>query len=172
VVIVSINSETETWRKWLATLRLVGYGPGEHVLTEGSKTGQLLILHSGAVAIVKAGTQIAAVSEPGAVFGEISALLDEPHTADVRTLESSQFYVASASSLLAQDSAALLYVTVALAQRLARANQALLELKMAIDAGEPAGLIEDAIGRVQKLLSAIGDGYVRAGAGLSIFPSG
>jgi hypothetical protein len=29
----------------------------------------------------------------GAVFGELSILLDQPHTADVRTLQASEFYV-------------------------------------------------------------------------------
>lgn len=164
--------ETETWRQRLATLPLVSYGPREQILTEGSKTGQLFILRSGLVAIVKAGTEIATVSEPGAVFGEISALLDEPHTADVRTLEASDFYVADAASLLARDSIALLYAAVGLAQRLNGANQALLELKSAIETGQSAGLIDGAIGRLQKLLSGIGAGYVRAGAGLSIFPPG
>ena len=48
--------------------------------------------------------------EPGAVFGELSALLDQPHTADVRALETSQFHVTDAADLLAQDSVALLYV--------------------------------------------------------------
>ena len=33
----------------------------------------------------------------GLVFGEQAALLDQPHTADVRTLEQSEFYVADAS---------------------------------------------------------------------------
>ena len=35
--------------------------------------GQLLILSKGAVAIVKDATEIAKVTEPGAVFGELSA---------------------------------------------------------------------------------------------------
>ena len=36
-------------------------------------------------------TEIATVAEPGAVFGELSILLDQPHTADVLALETSQF---------------------------------------------------------------------------------
>jgi CRP-like cAMP-binding protein len=42
------------------------------------------------------------VAEPGAVFGELSVLLDQPHTADVRALETSQFHIANATTLLAQ----------------------------------------------------------------------
>jgi CRP/FNR family cyclic AMP-dependent transcriptional regulator len=68
------------------------------VLSAASKTGRLLILKEGAVAVVKEGVEIARVAEPGAVFGELSVLLDQPHTADVRALEASQFHVADARS--------------------------------------------------------------------------
>ena len=164
--------DAETWQERLAALPLKSYGAGETVFTEGTKTGQLLILKSGVVSIVKGGTKIATVAEPGAIFGELSALLDQPHTADVRTVEPSQFHVADAVALLAQDSVALLYVAMVLARRVDSANKALLDLKSGLHAGEAPGLIDSAIGRIQGLLSSIGDGYVRAGAGLSIFPSG
>ena len=62
------------------------------VIVDGSRTGRLLILKTGSVAIVKENTEIARVAEPGAVFGELSVLLDQPHTAGVRALETSQFH--------------------------------------------------------------------------------
>ena len=65
----------------------------------------MLILKTGNVAVVKEGVKLASVTEPGAVFGEISALLDCPHTTDVRALATSQFYVAHPASL--QDPATL-----------------------------------------------------------------
>jgi CRP/FNR family transcriptional regulator, cyclic AMP receptor protein len=68
----------------------------------------LLILRKGLVEVAKEGVEIARVTDPGAVFGEISALLDQPHSADVRALTSSQFHVADAAALL-QDPAVLLY---------------------------------------------------------------
>jgi hypothetical protein len=43
------------------------------------------------VEVVKDGVQIANVSAPGAVLGEQAVLLDQPHCADVRTLEQSEF---------------------------------------------------------------------------------
>jgi CRP-like cAMP-binding protein len=100
-----------------ATLPLATYQAGETVLTAGTKTGRLLILRKGAVTIEKEGTEITKVMEPGAVFGELSALLDQPHTADVRTLETSEFRVAPAE-LLDEDPVVLLYVVAILAQRL------------------------------------------------------
>jgi CRP-like cAMP-binding protein len=68
------------FQRKLATLPLVTYRAGESVLTAGSTTGRLLILKEGAVAVVKEGVQIAKVTEPGAVFGELSVLLDQPHS--------------------------------------------------------------------------------------------
>ena len=106
-------------------LPIATYRADELVLAAGSRTGQLLFLKDGVVAVVRQGTQIALVDEPGAVFGEISALLDRPHTADVRALKPSQFYIAEAS-LLRFSAAALFYVAAILAQRLDYANQALV----------------------------------------------
>jgi CRP/FNR family transcriptional regulator, cyclic AMP receptor protein len=162
--------DAETWQERLAALPLKSYGAGQTLFTEGTKTGQLLILKSGTVSIVKGGTEIAKVAEPGAVFGEISVLLDQPHGADVRTLSPSQFHVADAVALLAKDSVALLYVAMILARRVDYANLALLELKREVSTGEPRSLIDSTIDKIQGLLGAIGDGYLRAGAGVSMFP--
>ena len=85
--------------KCFAALPVVTYQAGETVIAEGSRTGQLLILGKGSVVIVKEDTEIAQVTEPGAVFGELSILLDQPHTAEVRALEISQFHVADATTL-------------------------------------------------------------------------
>ena len=157
------------WEKRLAALPIERYEADETVFAEGTKTGRLLILKSGAVAVLKSGTELATVTAPGAVFGELSALLDQPHGADVHTLAPSDFYVAEASHLLA-DPAALVYVTMVLARRLDVANQGLFELKSQLDAGEPASLIEQTVGRIEGLLNAIGVGYIRAGAGMTGHP--
>jgi len=167
---MTLTHNSEVWEKRLSALPLESYDAGDTVFAEGTKTGRLLILKSGAVSIVKDGTEIATVAAPGAVFGELSALLDQPHSADVRALEASEFHVADAATLLGQDPAALLYVAVILARRLDAANHALLELKDQLEAGEPPGLIEATIGRIEGLLGAIGDGYIRAGAGLTVYP--
>jgi CRP/FNR family cyclic AMP-dependent transcriptional regulator len=162
--------DAEVWQTKLAALPLASYGPDEAVFTEGTNTGRLLILKSGAVCIVKGGIEIAKVSEPGAVFGDLSALLDQSHTADVRTLAASEFHVADTATLLLQDPVALLYITMGLARRLDGANQLLLELKSQLRAGEAPGLIGKTVERLEGLLNSIGSGYVRAGAAYSGYP--
>jgi CRP-like cAMP-binding protein len=166
---MTLTYDREFWQKRIAALPLARYEAGETVLSDGTKTGRLLILKAGAVSIVKAGVEIAQVTEPGAVFGELSALLDQPHGADVVTLETSEFHVEDAAALV-QDPAALLYITVALARRVTGANEAFLELKHRLAAGEPPGVIDQTLNKIERFLGAIGTGYIRAGAGYSQYP--
>jgi CRP/FNR family transcriptional regulator, cyclic AMP receptor protein len=143
----------------LASLPIVTYQPGETVIVDGSKTGRLLFLKKGNVAIVKDDTEIAKVAEPGAVFGELSVLLDQPHTADVRALETSQFHVANATALLAQNPIAALYVATVLARRLDGANDALIQLKNQLQTGEAHSVIAKTISRMEGLL-VVGDEFL------------
>jgi CRP/FNR family transcriptional regulator, cyclic AMP receptor protein len=143
----------------LASLPLVTYQAGETVIANGSRTGRLLILKKGAVAIVKEDTEIAQVAEPGAVFGELSVLLDQPHTADVHALETSQFHIANATALLAQNPIAALYVATVLAHRLDGANHALIQLKNQLQTGEAHSVIAKTVSRIEGLLAA-GDEFI------------
>src|SRR5215469_11325830 len=111
----------------LAAFPITTYEAGETVIAAGSRTDRLLILKSGKVAIVKKNIEIAKVAEPGAVFGELSALLNQPHAADVCALEASQFHIAEASALLGADRSALLYIAAVLARRLESANEVLID---------------------------------------------
>ena len=147
----------------LAGFPLATYQAGETVLAAASTTGRLLILRQGAVAVVKDGVEIAKVTEPGAVFGELSVLLGQPHTAEVRALEASQFHVADAATLLTVDPIALLYVATVLARRLDGANQALIELKRQLQVGEPPSVIDKTVEKMQGLLGASGASLVYAG---------
>ena len=124
---------------------------GETVFTEGLKTGQLLILKTGAVAIFKDSIAIARVDEPGAVLGEISALLDRPHAADVWVTENSAFYVADAA-LLEKDPTILLHVARILAHRLAAADIGLVELKKQLPPDRPSSAIRQVIEKLEEVL--------------------
>ena len=140
----------------LASLPLVTYQPGETVIVDGSKTGRLLILKKGNVAIVKEDTEIAKVAEPGAVFGELSVLLDQPHTADVRALETSQFHIANATTLFEQNPMAVLYVATVLAHRLDVGNRALIQLKHQLSTGAPHTVIAKTVSKMEGLLAVGG----------------
>ena len=146
-----------------ASLPLMTYHPGDTVIADGSTTGRLLILRKGTVAIVKGNTEIAKVAEPGAVFGELSVLLDQPHTADVLALETSQFHVADAAALLTENPMAVLYVATVLAHRLDGANHALIQLKKQLYAGEPRNVVANTVSKIEGLLVVSGASLVYAG---------
>src|SRR5918993_909728 len=119
--------DAAAFQKSLAMLPVATYEPGETVIAAGATTGRLLLLRRGVVEVIREGTQIARISDPGAIFGELAVLLDKPHTADVRALERSEFHVADAATLLASDPMAALYIAAILAARLNAANGALIE---------------------------------------------
>ena len=151
---MSLIPDKATFQNSLATLPLVTYQAGETVIADGSRTGRLLILSKGTVVIVKGGTEIAKVAEPGAVFGEISVLLDQPHAADVRALETAEFHVADATTLLTQNPIAVLYVATMLAHRLNGANHALIQLKHQLSTGEPPNVVAKTVSKMEELLIA------------------
>jgi CRP-like cAMP-binding protein len=111
----------------LASLPVATYDQGDRVLAAGQRTGRLYVLRDGLVEVVKDGVAIAKVGEPGAVFGDLAVLLDQPHTADVRAFERSTFYVADGKAFLRVGPAAALWVAVVLAQRLDAANRHLTQ---------------------------------------------
>jgi CRP-like cAMP-binding protein len=151
---MSLILNKATFQNSLATLPLVTYQAGDTVIADGSRTGRLLILSKGTVAIVKEGAELAKVAEPGAVFGELSVLLDQPHAADVRALETSKFYVADATTFLTQNPIAVLYVATMLAQRLNGANHALIQLKQQLLTGEPPSVVAQTVTQMEGLLNA------------------
>jgi len=69
------------------------FGAGEVFIAEGTRAGMLFVLAEGTVEVVKGDYVINTFSDPGAVFGEISVLLDTVHSATVRTTAPSRFFL-------------------------------------------------------------------------------
>jgi CRP-like cAMP-binding protein len=86
---------------------------------EGGTTGHLFVLIEGRLEVVKGDTVVASIAEPGAVVGEMSVLLNAPHTATVRAAADSRVYeFADAASFLNEQPAVALLIARLLAQRL------------------------------------------------------
>jgi len=149
--------DVAAFKRRLAGLPVVKHPATEVVLTAGSKTGRLLFLKSGAVEVIKDGVKIANVSAPGSVFGDQAVLLDQPHSADVRTLEQSEFFMADARAILAGDPTVVLYVAAILARRLDAANQLLIEVKRQLKAGEAPSEISRTVEKVEEVLNYSGE---------------
>jgi CRP-like cAMP-binding protein len=106
------------------------FGPGEILFSEGGRTGILYILIEGEVEVLKGDFQITTLSEPGAIFGEISVLLDIPHTATVKALTTSRAYVVQQAGEFLQSQPDITYqLARLLAQRLYGVTTYLVDLK-------------------------------------------
>jgi len=104
--------------------------PGDLVVHEGGRTGHLYVLIEGRLEVVKGGTVVATITEPGAVLGEMSVLLDAPHTATVRAASDSAIYeIDDAASFLRAQPAVAILIARMLAQRLNVANTYLADIK-------------------------------------------
>jgi CRP-like cAMP-binding protein len=103
---------------------------GTEVLHEGGRTGHLYVLIEGRLDVIRGDTVVASLSEPGAVLGEMSVLLDAPHTATVRAAADSVVYeIDDAASFLRRQPAVTLIIARMMAQRLNVATTYLADLK-------------------------------------------
>jgi CRP-like cAMP-binding protein len=103
---------------------------GAVLLEEGIMSGKLFILLEGRVEVRRGETLVAAVDEPGSIFGEMSALLGVPHTASVRAATAVTVYVFDdADAYLRSDPAVSLTVARMLAKRLNTVTTYLVDIK-------------------------------------------
>ncbi len=113
------------------------------VIEQGGKTELLFFLIEGAVEVVKDGVSVARSSQPGAVFGELSALLGGNHTATVRTLKPSAFYVVgNPREFLEASPAICLHVCELVARRLDALNKYLVDVKQQFQGHEHLGMVD------------------------------
>jgi CRP-like cAMP-binding protein len=111
-------------------LPTVAFEEAEVILREGEPGARLYLLIEGSVEISKRDVPITTVSQPGAVFGEMSLVLNEPVTATVRSLSSCKFYVAEGGlALLHERPELVVHVCRLLATRLNCLNGYLANLK-------------------------------------------
>jgi CRP/FNR family transcriptional regulator, cyclic AMP receptor protein len=106
------------------------FAAGAEVLHEGGRTGHLYVLIEGRLEVVKGDAVVAILTEPGAVLGEMSVLLDTPHTATVRAAADSTIYeIDDAAAFLRKQPLVAILIARMLAQRLNVANTYLADLK-------------------------------------------
>ncbi len=126
------------------------FSPGVVLLEEGKRAGVLYFLESGSVEILKQGLLISTVKQPGAVFGEVSVLLDQAHMATVRAgTEVVCRIVENPRTFLGTNPAASLYVATLLARRLNSVTSYLVDLKQQYQGRE------DHLGMVDEVLESL-----------------
>jgi CRP/FNR family cyclic AMP-dependent transcriptional regulator len=120
---------------------------GAVLIAEGMRSGRLYVLAEGSIEVVRGETQVAVVSEPGSFFGEMSVLLDLPHTATVRALSAATVYAFDdAETFLRSDPEIALLVARMLAQRLNAATTYLVDIKRQYAGnGNHLGMVSDVL---------------------------
>jgi CRP-like cAMP-binding protein len=123
------------------------YGSGDVLLEEGKRSGRLFVLVDGEVEILRGDTSVAVVDEPGAIFGEMSVLLDLPHTATVRALSPVTVRApADAGAFLRAHPEIAFHLARLLAQRLNAATTYLVDLKRQFEgAGDHFGMVGEVL---------------------------
>lgn len=123
------------------------FGPGEVLLAEGERAGILYILIEGEVEVLKGDFQISTVSEPGAIFGDLSVLLDIPHTATVKALSLSRTHAVERASEFLQSHTDIAYqLARLLAQRLHGITTYLVDLKSQFEDQEShLGMVDEVL---------------------------
>jgi CRP-like cAMP-binding protein len=130
-----------------ADLPVVRYGAGEVMIAEGPASDRLLILVSGGAEVLRGTTQISETSEPGAIFGEISALLGGPHTATVRAVTVVEAReLKGARAALKRETPLTWFVARLLAQRLVDATGYLADIKRQFaDRTDHLGMVDEVL---------------------------
>ena len=123
------------------------FEPGVVLLAEGKKSGLLYVLIDGDVEIVKGDFQINIVSDPGAIFGEVSVLLDLPHMATVRALSACRAHeVRDGDAFLRAHPEIAHHLAQLLARRLHGVSTYLVDLKQQFASHENhLGMVDDVL---------------------------
>lgn len=130
-------------------LPVAGFQTGDWLVREGETATAMYVLIEGEVEIVRGGVALLRVSAPGALIGEMSALLGNPYSATVRaTVPVRAYRIEEPGSFLAERPVLLLRTAQLLAQRLDNATAYLSDLKSRSDSrsGATFGVVDDVLG--------------------------
>jgi CRP-like cAMP-binding protein len=118
---------------------------GAELMAEGTRSVLIHVLVSGTVGIYVGRVLVKRVSDPGSFLGEISALLEVPHTARVVALTPCQIRTMAADAVV-ENPEVLLAVARLLAARLSAMTGYLVDLRnQYADSGTQLGLMSDVL---------------------------
>jgi CRP/FNR family cyclic AMP-dependent transcriptional regulator len=154
--------DAEALRKVLAGARPFRCTRNDVILSEGEEAGELFVVRSGRVAIVKRSPDgresVLALMESGDLFGEMSLFDDEPRSAGARALESSELLSVPYPPIKAvlEERPELLWEVVAMLSRRLRAENAALADSVFLDVtGRTAKRLLELAGEADEFLLPI-----------------
>ena len=122
------------------------FAAGGTIIDQGDAMGELLVLVSGEVEILRDGVRVARAGEPGVVFGEMSALLGGKATATVRArTEAVLAVIGQPREFLIAHPEASLYVAELLARRLDALNKYLIDVKRQYQGHDHLGMVDEVL---------------------------
>ena len=123
---------------------------GDVLIAEGSRPSRMLVLVSGEVVVERDGVPFARIDTPGAVFGEMSAVLERPATATIRAVSDLQVHVIDdPHGFLTQRPGAALAVLRTTASRLDGLTHYLVDVKHQFaDAGGHLGVVDQILDKL------------------------
>jgi CRP/FNR family cyclic AMP-dependent transcriptional regulator len=127
----------------------VEFAAGDTIVNEGGAAGAIWVLIAGALQVRRGTVLVNTVTQPGALVGEISVLLNTEHSATVEATEPSRLhYAADGQAFLASDPAILRFVAVGLAERLNFVTTYLADLKHQYGDAPGLSMVPDVLQRL------------------------
>ena len=111
---------------------------GEVLITQGDEGGDIFVLETGALAVERDGVEIATITDPDSLIGEMSVLLGREYTATVRAVKPTKVRVVEdAIRILERQPLLTLRLATLLCERLDATSALLVEMNR--DKGGDAG---------------------------------
>lgn len=109
---------------------------GAVLIPEGGKLNTMFVLRSGELEVSREGMVVTTIRQPGTIFGEMSVLLDAPHSATVRAVTPVEvFVIPDAVRVLEQRPHLLLQIARLLAKRVSNTTATLVALERGVAEG-------------------------------------
>ncbi|MEL7345521.1 MAG: cyclic nucleotide-binding domain-containing protein [Pseudomonadota bacterium] len=144
------------------------FAAGDVLLEEGRSGTELYVLIAGKVAVMRGAVEVARIREPGALFGEMSVLLQRPYSASVVAKSAVRaHHVEDAGAFLSSSPAVALHCARLLAQRLQDATTYLADFKAQFsDRSDHFGMVDEILeSLINQQWDEKGGGKTRGGSG-------
>ncbi len=123
---------------------------GEYLLTQGEETDSVYFMLEGSVKVMKNEFDVTVISDKGAVFGEMSILLKNSHSASVVCLEDSKFYhIEHPRKYLEEHPKLIWHIAEILGLRLFNLTQYLVDVKSQYEGHDHLNMVDNVLETLQ-----------------------
>ncbi len=124
------------------------FDAGETLIVEGGQDNAVFVLIEGELEVLRGDIEVSTCAEPGAIFGEMSILMDSPCTASVRAVGPTRVYhAADGAEFLRSNPELNFLVARLLARRLFAVSTYLADIKSQFeDHSDHLGMVDEVLG--------------------------